>query len=398
MTTTKRGFTTVGILLAMVMIAANVTSALYGVYAKHFSFGPATLTATFATYVVFLIPSLLFWGQWSDHYGRNYALRIGLLFAILGTLSFMFAQGVIWLFVARALQGLGAGILSGPATAMLAELDLTQKKAPLVATLATGGGTAIGPLLGGTIAQYGPYRLHLVYIVSLVGLIGIAIALFRIRETRSRPDSSFHWSRPKVPRQIRGIFWLAGGTAFIVWSVAAFFMSLAPSYVETLLHLTNLAIAGGIVFLMLATASVTQLVTRNFNPHKIMPIGLILTSVAVLGLIFSVPQQSLILLIISTLLAGIGQGIAFLGSMKAITKAAPTDAKAGVVSSFYVLIYIGVGVPVVALGLLAQRLGLYNAMMYYAVFVVIVTIGLVGGLLRNQSSRSSPITEAKKVL
>ena len=153
---TLTGFTTVGLIIGMIMLSANIPAPLYSVYANRFHFGPATLTMIFATYVVFLIPSLLFWGQWSDLKGRLIPIEGGILLAILGTVVFLVAHGVLALFLARALQGLAAGMLSGPATAMLTELDPSKQKAPLLAGIATVGGTATGPLLGGVIAEFAP--------------------------------------------------------------------------------------------------------------------------------------------------------------------------------------------------------------------------------------------------
>ncbi len=380
MTDAHRGFGAIGFILAWIMVGANVPSPLYAVYAGRWHFGPATITAIFAIYVAFLIPTLLVGGQWSDRRGRKPVMVTGLGLAILGALAFLGAQSAAWLFVARASQGAGAGLLSGAATAYLAETDGTRGRAALVASLATGGGTALGPLLGGFLAQYGPAPLRVVYGMVLAGLVVSAILAFRAPETRSRQGESFRWTRPRIPSTIRWLFWLAGGTAFVVWSVTAFFMSLAPSYVMHLLHVSNLAIAGGVVFLMLASASITQLVTRRLAPTVAMPLGIGLILLAVGGLLIAVPAQALWVVLMSTIIAGVGQGTAFLGSMATITRAAPPAVKAQVVSSFYVVIYCGVGAPTLGLGLIAQHVGLYGAMLYYALFIGIVGLGVVGGL------------------
>lgn len=377
---TRRGFWAVGFLLWMIMVSANVPSPLYAVYATHWHFGTATISAIFAVYVAFLIPTLLVGGQWSDHRGRKPVILLGWGFAVLGTLAFIGAHGTGWLFVARAAQGAGAGFLSGAATAHLAELDESRGRAALVASLATGGGTATGPLLGGALAQYGPWPLRLAFAVALAGLIGGGLALWRASETRPAPTDRFHWTAPRIPRTIQPVFWLTGGTAFAVWSVTAFFMSLAPSYVMRLLHVSNLAVAGGVVFLMLASASVTQLMGRRIPPRRAMPIGLVLIVLAVSGLLWAVPTHALWMVMVSTVLAGIGQGTAFLGSMTMVTRVAPPTDKARVVSSFYVVVYCGVGAPVLGLGLVAQRVGLYGAMLYYAAFIAIVTLGVLIGL------------------
>lgn len=376
----RRGFWAVGFLLWMMMVSANIPSPLYAVYAAHWHFGTATITAIFAVYVASLIPALLIGGQWSDHRGRKPVILVGWGLAVLGALVFLGAHGTGWLFLARAAQGAGAGFLSGAATAHLAELEKSRGRAALVASLATGGGTAVGPLLGGMLAQYGPWPLHLAFAVALAGLVGGGLAVWRASETRPAATGRFHWAAPRIPRPIQSVFWLAAGTAFAVWSVTAFFMSLAPSYVMTLLHVSNLALAGGVVFLMLASASVTQLVTRRAPPRRAMAIGLALIVLAVGGLLWAVPTHALWMVMVSTVLAGIGQGIAFLGSMVTVTRVAPPTETARVVSSFYVVVYCGVGAPVLGLGLVAQQIGLYGAMLYYAAFIAIVALAVLTGL------------------
>lgn len=391
MTTGHRGFWGIGFVLAMIMVSANVPSPLYAVYAHRWGFGTATITAIFAVYVACLIPTLLVGGQWSDHRGRKPVIAIGWGCAIIGAAAFLAARDVGWLFLARAAQGAGAGLLSGAATAHLAELDGSRGRAALIAGLATAGGTAVGPLLGGVLAQYGPWPLRLGYAVSLAGLLVGGAAIGLATETRPRQSRPFRWTRPRIPSSIRYIFWVSAATAFTVWSVTAFFMSLAPSYVMSLLHVNNLAVAGGVVFLMLASSSVTQLTTRQFTPARAMPIGLGLVLLSLGGLLIAVPTHALWMVLISTVVAGVGQGIAFLGSMATVTRAAPSSEKGQVVSSFYVTVYVGVGAPVLGMGVLARYTGLYGAMMYYAFFIALAALGTIISLLAGRRNVRAPL-------
>ncbi len=111
-----------------------------------------------------------------------------------------------------------------------------------------------------------------------------------------------------------------------------------------------------------------------------MPIGLGLILISIGGLLAAVPVHALWMVLVSTVVAGVGQGIAFLGSMATVTRVAPAAGKAQVVSSFYVTIYVGVGAPVLGIGLIAQHTGLYGAMLYYAVFIGLVALSTISGL------------------
>lgn len=60
----------------------------------------------------------------------------------------------------------------------------------------------------------------------------------------------------------------------------------------------------------------------------------------------------LFLLLVAAVTAGIGHGLAFLAGVTAVNHAAPTDRHAEVLSSFYVIIYLGIGLPVIGVGFL----------------------------------------------
>jgi len=60
-------------------------------------------------------------------------------------------------------------------------------------------------------------------------------------------------------------------------------------------------------------------------------------------------------------IGGLGIGLAFMGSLAAINQVAPPKQRAALVSAFFVAAYIGVSVPVVGVGLLAQGTNLLVA-------------------------------------
>lgn len=76
--------------------------------------------------------------------------------------------------------------------------------------------------------------------------------------------------------------------------------------------------------------------------------------------------HSLGLLLGATVLAGAGQGLGFLGAMTEISQAAPPGRHADVLSSFYVVTYLGTGLPVIGVGFLAVAVGLLPAVRIFA--------------------------------
>src|SRR4051812_4057270 len=105
---------------AFLAFAANTAaSPLYRVYAERLRFSPTTLTLLFTVYIVVLLTTLLLFGSVSDYTGRRVVMLAGLAFGAAGCGMFLIAHGVRLLFVARALQGVAVGLISGAASAAL---------------------------------------------------------------------------------------------------------------------------------------------------------------------------------------------------------------------------------------------------------------------------------------
>ncbi|WP_337861050.1 MFS transporter [Ferroplasma sp.] len=366
-----------GLLLFFLMMGSNVPATLYEIYAVKFRFNTLILTGIFATYVIFLVPTLLISGKYADKHGRKSIVYAGIVLAIAGLLSFIFAANYYELFMARAFQGAATGLISGPLTALLVDLDRDKTKASFITTISTSTGTATGPFLGGAMAEYFIFPLESVYFISLVLLVIISIFVVKMPETVHRKELKINIKKPVMPENVKRILLFSSFSSFVAWSVTAFFMSLAPSYITTVFGLNNYAIAGGIVFLMLISSAFIQILFRKSLSEESIVYGFMLLLASILGIILSVPYHSLIILVFSTVLAGTGMGIAFLGAMKMIVKDIPADYKASVLSKFYIITYAGVGVPVVAIGGIALLTGLFISVIYYYVFIIIMVSILI---------------------
>jgi hypothetical protein len=85
---------------------------------------------------------------------------------------------------------------------------------------------------------------------------------------------------------------------------------------------------------------------------------------AVLAL--SLAVSSLALLVLGGVLAGLGQGLSFRSGLAGINAESPAAHRAEVASSFFVVAYVAISIPVVGEGLLAQELGLRTAGLIFA--------------------------------
>ncbi|ONH28810.1 MFS transporter [Pseudofrankia asymbiotica] len=362
-------FLTVAYVLAVLLIGPNIPTPLYPTYRREFHFSALTITLIYATYAGSLIPSLLVFGPLSDAVGRRRVLLISSAFAVAGAVLLASAQATGWLFAGRVLQGIGIGAGSGAATAALRESEPhdDHTRAATTSTAAMVGGSAVGPLLAGILVQYAPDPRVLSYVVYLVLLAVGGVAMWRWNEPI--PQGSWTPRRPRIPAEMRGLFATAGATAFLVWAVTALFLALIPSFMASEVHTSNAAVAGMVVTLMLGASAVVQLRGRGLSTLRAQISGLLIMVVGLIALNVAGSVGSIVPLLVAALAAGTGQGLAFLGAAKDVNLNAPPTRLGEVMSSFYVVVYAGVGVPIIAVGLLATSVDLFTAVRYFSVVV-----------------------------
>ena len=388
------------------LLSANLATPLYAVWARQFGFSTMVLALIFAVYALVLIPALLLFGQLSDRLGRRPVIGLGLGLAVVALILFALATGVAWLFAARAVLGVAQGMLSGAATAALAELATggQARRAALLATLSQAGGCAAGVLLAGVLAQWAPAPTVSPFIAGMIVCAAAAAALWRAPETAVRQAGGLRVRRPGVPREIRGAFIRVGLTGAAVWAVAGgLFFSVMPSYAGKLvLHSQNLALLGLVTALVLVASCAAQLVTRRGAPPAgAQAAGLTLLAAGLLALVLASPAQSAALLIVGVLLAGGGHGVAVLAAQDDLTHIAPDRQRAEVSAAFYVCVYLGVAVPVIGLGVLAVLTTLFTAVTTFAAVtggcaLAVAAWHLRDGRNQRQASAAEPSGEPRR--
>jgi MFS family permease len=89
--------------------------------------------------------------------------------------------------------------------------------------------------------------------------------------------------------------------------------------------------------------------------RKAMLTGLVLLIVSLVLIEAGVVLPSIVAFLVGTLVAGLGIGMAFMGSLAAVNRAAPPEHRGAMVSAFFVAAYAGLSIPVVAVGVLVQE-------------------------------------------
>jgi EmrB/QacA subfamily drug resistance transporter len=129
---------------------------------------------------------LLLGGRLADLLGRRRVFIAGLIVFSLASLAGGLAQSDVWLIAARAVQGLGAAIISPAAlslvTTMFAE-GAERNRALGVWGAVAGSGGAAGVLLGGILTQYAGWEWVL-FVNVPIGLVVAAMAPRLLPESR----------------------------------------------------------------------------------------------------------------------------------------------------------------------------------------------------------------------
>ena len=358
--------------LFTLLACSNLPTPLYRLYAQAFHFSPLTLTLVFAVYVGTMVPSLLVFGPLSDAIGRRPVLVGATAAAVAAMLVFMLATSTPWLLLARGLQGVAVGAASGALTAALSEFEPRQNRdrAALATTVASLGGLAAGPLIAGSLAQYGPARLVLPYVAGLALLAPVLVFMLRFPDSGTRQP----WQprRPAIPRAMLRPFALNSVASFVAFSVLGLFLALAPSMTAELTHTGNLLLAGGAVTLLLLSSMAAQWAGFGRPTAPLQRNGLVTLALGLALVLVAADRASLPLLLLASLCVGAGHGLTFLGGISEINLQAPAAQHAEVVSTYYVVVYLGLSLPVVFVGFLAARTGLLHAVQVFGYAVILV--------------------------
>ena len=379
---------------AAIMVGTTLPTPMYALYGEQMHFAVLTTTVIYATYAGGVLFALLAFGRWSDAIGRRPVLLAGVVFAVASAAVFLVAHSVSMLLVGRVLSGLSAGIFTGTATAAVIEAapENWRTRAAAVATVANIGGLGTGPLLAGLLVEYAPGPLHLSFIVHIVLALLAGAAVLIVPETSQR-TGSIGVQRLSVPAEVRTVFVIAALAAFAGFAVTGLFTAVAPSFLSQVVGITNHAVAGLIACSIFAASAMAQVAARTMNPQRAVAIGCAILVAGMVILAVALHFSSLAGLIAAAVVSGIGQGISFSRGLAAVAERTPPGRRAEVSSTYFVVAYVAISLPVVGEGLAARRLGLQTAGVTFAIAVAILSIICLVAILAQEARQfRTPVT------
>jgi EmrB/QacA subfamily drug resistance transporter len=170
---------------AIASIDATVVGIALPAIGRDFNSGLAALQWVITAYTLTLAGLLLFAGALGDKYGRKRIFLTGVVWFALASLLCGIAPDAPFLIVARAVQGIGAALLTPGSLAIIQASFASEDRGKAIGAWSglSGVGSAIGPFLGGWLIQAVSWRL--IFAINLpVAALVVAVGLRHVPESR----------------------------------------------------------------------------------------------------------------------------------------------------------------------------------------------------------------------
>jgi MFS family permease len=368
-------------MVTAVFILSNSATPLYVYWQGEMGFSNGTLTIVFAAYIAGLLMTLLVAGQLADRFGRKPVLFPGLAAAVFACLLFLVASSVPVLLIARFLSGIAVGVIVSAGMASVVDSGGTDRKelASLAASVAMVMGAGIGPLLAGVLAKAFERPVVPIYLIQLVILASafLAAAVIPGKHANSHQEKNLRLRLPAVPSANR--LHLAFGIAVFAPGITAtsFVLSLGPSLLSQLLHVTSPLVAGGTACIMFMSATSIQFALKGLPIRTIFLIGSMATILSMCSIVIAVHFSAAVLLVLAAVLAGIGQGLGQLGGLTLIGLHVPEQRRAEANAVLNMGGYIPAALLSVGIGYLIDYTGVETGAMVFAAILAAAAVAAI---------------------
>lgn len=375
--------------LCVITAGVNLQAPLYAAYARADGAGVMATTVAFSFYVAGVLPVLLALGGLADRMGRKPVMLASLVLSAAGTALMLAHPHINALALARFVLGVGTALMSATATAYMVEL-VGQEDMSCAAnwvTASTSIGFGLGPVLTSaclmvkdTVSPMS-FPLHLIC-TALAGLL-----VWRLPETRRAGVGS---TSPmiRLPHFTRAGFWF-GCAILLCWATTGVVISILPSALsihglEKFSGISSmLAISCGLLFQPLA---------RRLAPRRATSIGLLILFPSYAVMAWGALSGVLAAVLFGAFAASSAcYGFVYLGGLSGSATAAGSE-RTRATAAYFLMAYIGFSVPVIFTGLVADRFGIFTALIAFGALLLAGTAGLL-----LPGTRTSPAAQSTEL-
>ncbi|WP_263119908.1 MFS transporter [Cellulomonas sp. RIT-PI-Y] len=356
----------------------NEFTPLLVMYREVGDYSALTVNVLLGAYVLGIIPALLIGGPLSDRFGRRRLLVPAAPIGIVGSL--ILAAGpssVAMLSAGRVLSGVALGLAMAVGTTWITELSgagTGARRASLALTL----GFLIGAGIAGALAQWGPWRTALPYLLHAVVTAVTWVLVRRVPETHPRAT---------VPGRLRDdlriptlghrrFWWVVVPLAPWVFGAVGSAYAVLPGLMREHSGGMPVAFSALLTVITLGCGFGIQSVGRAIDTRHSARASVLALVLIVVGLslaAWAASTLSLPIVVVAAAVLGCGYGIALVAGLSEVQRIAGPDDLAGLTAVYYSLAYTGFFVP----ALLSWLSGRWAYPVMFGGGVVLAVVALV---------------------
>ena len=228
--------------------------------------------------------------------------------------------------------------------------------------------------------------MFIVYLGCLA--VAVAATLLMPETIAARGRATLRIQRLFVPEEIRPTFFSAALSAFTAFALLGLFIALVPSFLGKELHQPNHAVAGAVVGLLFAIATVAQLMLHELPSRRALLLGFPWLLLGLGLLMLGLDIGDLAVFVAGTCCSGIGVGLVTMASVAMVNRVAPPEHRGEVISSFFIAAYAGLAIPALGVGIASQHFGFFRATLVCSI-VLAALLGTVA--VRVLGARAAPV-------
>jgi MFS family permease len=194
---------------------------------------------------------------------------------------------------------------------------------------------------------------------------------------------------------MRSTFAQSAIAGFAGFAVLGLFTAVAPAFLGEELGVSSRAVVGLVVFAVFAASTAGQVILQFIPERVAIPAGAGALIAGMGFLALGLAASSATLLVLGGVIAGFGQGLSFRAGLAAMNERSPAAERGGVASSFFVVMYVAISLPVIGVGVLAQAVGLRAAGLTFA--ALMAGLSAVVLILLAQAHSAVPTARGRSV-
>ena len=382
-------------ILTVFIGASAAPSPLYEYYAHQWGMGAIAVTVVFAVYAVAVLATLLVVGSLADHVGTRPVLLGAVALQVTAMMTFAFAPGPEVLLAARALQGIATGAAMAASGAALLAFEGTRRRGrgSLVNSVASPVGLSLGALGSASLVRFLPEPTKAIYFCVAALLVAFGLGLFWMPSAGQKAPGWFRSLIPaaKIPASARRTMAATMPVAVVTWALAGFYLSLGPSLAHAVTRDASVMVGGLALAALFVPGALTILVVRRWSDRNTLLAGILSLIAGISVTVLAVQWGSAPLYFVGTAIAGSGFGSGYFGAMRmTLPMCGPKD-RLGMLSSIYVICYLGFSVPAVAAGLLVSVAGMQSTTLVYGAALIVAAVPALVSVGRSQGRTAAAV-------